>query len=616
MKKVLSLILALAMLLTLNVGALAADTTDAVDSGITLSHTSINILPGKSFVLVPTLTPNTGWELTWTSSDTEVVTVDDKGVLTAVKVGRATVTAAGKSNPAVSASCVVNVVDESQYEGVPVQSVEIPHYATVRVGATKKLTAEITPANATNKTIIWTSYDEDTATVDEDGNVTGIFQGETKIRATSEDGNHWSECDITVIGEDAPAILVDFEVAPNETVNRTVSINSDHTHFSGRGYVSDYEIEDCRFEKGLIDVKVQRGGIYMRPATPHNDVKYLGKTIEDTLIIKLSDGNTYTFPTVMTFDADIDLEFRKLEDGSSIHTLPYGKTYNFVLDILDMADVSVQPFQVEMSEDGDSGVLQIGDITVEGKVARVPITPLRVGTVELHVKVVDTTGDQHSEHWYPINVIPEGVPPVLTPGAFDKDDASDNEANSSDTLADIAAANDALATGGDLPKEVVNATTAGGATVPAIPVKLTTGSANLYVGTADLIGSGKVGLLANVNNGAMTVLLPGGFGKVSEAGRVYYPLDFESSPRYAAEMLSAVQGENAKSEAVKAGGWMTMPATVTVSLKTRLEGKVNVYLYNPETGKYTLLASPTAKDGRITFGTRQMGYMVLTTGRI
>jgi hypothetical protein len=236
--------------------------------------------------------------------------------------------------------------------------------------------------------------------------------------------------------------------------------------------------------------------------------------------------------------------------------------------------------------------------------------------VELHVKVVDTTGDQHSEHWYPINVIPEGVPPVLTPGSFDKDDASDNEANSSDTLADIAAANDALATGGDLPKEVVNATTAGGATVPAIPVKLTTGSANLYVGTADLIGSGKVGLLANVNNGAMTVLLPGGFGKVSEAGRVYYPLDFESNPRFADDMLSAVQGEGAKSEAVKAGGWMTMPATVTVSLKTRLEGKVNVYLYNPETGKYTLLASPTAKDGRITFGTRQMGYMVLTTGRI
>ena len=220
MKKVLSLILALTMLLTLNVGALAADTTDAVDSGITLSHTSINILPGKSFVLVPTLTPNTGWELTWTSSDPEVVTVDDKGVLTAVKVGKATVTAAGKDNAAVSASCVVNVVDESQYEGVPVQSVKIPYNATVRVGDTKKLTAEITPANATNKTIIWTSYYEDVAIVDEDGNVTGVSIGEGRIRTTSEDGNHWDECVVKVIGEDAPAIKVDNKYVPGETVQR------------------------------------------------------------------------------------------------------------------------------------------------------------------------------------------------------------------------------------------------------------------------------------------------------------------------------------------------------------------------------------------------------------
>ncbi|MCI8815872.1 MAG: hypothetical protein HFF15_03465 [Angelakisella sp.] len=286
------------------------------------------------------------------------------------------------------------------------------------------------------------------------------------------------------------------------------------------------------------------------------------------------------------------------------------------MEVLDAANVATSPFTVEISEEGDSGIVETGRFTFEGKKTELSITPLRVGSVMLLIDTVDASGEHTTSIGYPVDVIPEGVPPVLTPGSFDKDDASDNEANSSDTLADIAAANDALATGGDLPKEVVNVTTAGGATVPAIPVKLTTGSANLYVGTADLIGSGKVGLLANVNNGAMTVLLPGGFGKVNEAGRVYYPLDFESNPRYAAEMLSAVQGENAKSEAVKAGGWMTMPATVTVSLKTRLEGKVNVYLYNPETGKYTLLASPTAKDGRITFGTRQMGYMVLTTGRI
>lgn len=616
MKKVLSLILALTMLLTLNVGALAADTTDAVDSGITLSHTSINILPGKSFVLVPTLTPNTGWEITWTSSDTEVVTVDDKGVLTAVKVGRATVTAAGKDNAAVSASCVVNVVDESQYEGVPVQSVKIPYNATVRVGNTKKLTAEITPANATNKTIIWTSDNEDVATVDENGNLTGVSTGGTRVRATSEDGNHWDECIVKVIGEDAPAIKVDNKYVQGETVQRTISVNHKGTQIHGTGYTSDYDVISVTFEKGLLTGYADLGSLWIGPATPRHTAKDVGTSIEDVMAIALSDGNTYKFPVVLTFTDEISHKVHNTAEGVSIHRIPLGKTHVFTLEVLDAANVATSPFTVEIFEQGDSGIVETGSFTFEGKKTELSITPLRIGSVMLLIDIVDASGEHTTSIRYAVDVIPEGVPPVLTPGAFDKDDASDNEANSSDTLADIAAANDALATGGDLPKEIVNVTTAGGATVPAIPVKLTTGSANLYVGTADLIGSGKVGLLANVNNGAMTVLLPGGFGKVNEAGRVYYPLDFESNPRYAAEMLSAVQGENAKSEAVKAGGWMTMPATVTVSLKTRLEGKVNVYLYNPETGKYTLLASPAAKDGRITFGTRQMGYMVLTTGRI
>ena len=100
------------------------------------------------------------------------------------------------------------------------QSVKIPYNATVRVGDTKKLTAEITPANATNKTIIWTSYYEDVAIVDEDGNVTGVSIGEGRIRATSEDGNHWDECVVKVIGEDAPAIKVDNKYVPGETVQR------------------------------------------------------------------------------------------------------------------------------------------------------------------------------------------------------------------------------------------------------------------------------------------------------------------------------------------------------------------------------------------------------------
>ena len=61
---------------------------------------------------------------------------------------------------------------------------------------------------------------------------------------------------------------------------------------------------------------------------------------------------------------------------------------------------------------------------------------------------------------------------------------------------------------------------------------------------------------------------------------------------------------------------MVMPTTVTVTLKTKLTGTVRVYYYNEETRRYTLIASPAAQDGKVTFATKQMGVMVLTTGTI
>ena len=145
-------------------------------------------------------------------------------------------------------------------------------------------------------------------------------------------------------------------------------------------------------------------------------------------------------------------------------------------------------------------------------------------------------------------------------------------------------------------------------------VKLTSGSAALATDTMDTLGSHGGKLTVTVDK--MTVAIPGGFGKVNEPGRIYYPLDFSASLTNAADLAAAVKGEKAKTEVVKAGGDMVMPTTVTVTLKTKLTGTVNVYYYNPETRRYTLLASPTAKDGTITFATKQMGTMVLTTGTI
>lgn len=64
--------------------------------------------------------------------------------------------------------------------------------------ATETLTVTYTPTTATNKTIIWTSNDEEVATVSAAGVVTGVAQGVASIVAVSEDGNFVDSCAVTV----------------------------------------------------------------------------------------------------------------------------------------------------------------------------------------------------------------------------------------------------------------------------------------------------------------------------------------------------------------------------------------------------------------------------------
>ena len=81
-------------------------------------------------------------------------------------------------------------------------------------------------------------------------------------------------------------------------------------------------------------------------------------------------------------------------------------------------------------------------------------------------------------------------------------------------------------------------------------------------------------------------------------------------------MTELVKGDTAKTETCKLGGNVVLPTTATVTIKTKLDGKVNVYYWNDETRKTTLIASPTAADGKVTFATKQLGHLILTTGTI
>lgn len=116
----------------------------------------------------------------------------------------------------------VSCSDDDEKEGtIAVSAIAVnPTTAAVKPGATITLSATVTPEDATDKTITWSSSDEKVATVD-GGKVTGVAEGTATITATTKSGDKTATCTVTV-SEDAPAVIEDT-LEGNITADRTIS---------------------------------------------------------------------------------------------------------------------------------------------------------------------------------------------------------------------------------------------------------------------------------------------------------------------------------------------------------------------------------------------------------
>ncbi len=82
---------------------------------------------------------------------------------------------------------------------VTVTSVAVsPTSASIAVNATQQLTATVSPSNATNQNVSWSSNNTSVASVDGNGLVTGNAAGNANITVTTQDGGKTSTCAITV----------------------------------------------------------------------------------------------------------------------------------------------------------------------------------------------------------------------------------------------------------------------------------------------------------------------------------------------------------------------------------------------------------------------------------
>lgn len=151
-------------------------------TSITAKNVPSSINAGDTATLEASVYPTNAEDKTisWESSDTSVLTVSSTGALTAVGVGTATITA--KTSRGTSKKFTVTVKE------VVAESISLSaNDNEILIGDTLKLKCAFSPKNTTNKTLEWTSSDENILSVSADGTVTAKNIGTATINAKHND---------------------------------------------------------------------------------------------------------------------------------------------------------------------------------------------------------------------------------------------------------------------------------------------------------------------------------------------------------------------------------------------------------------------------------------------
>jgi len=179
-------------------------------NNVSLMQNTTDLAVGSSMELFLNIEPEMSLfrSIRWTSTGEDIVHVDGNGKITALAEGSATITAIVEdtvTKDKYTASCTVNAfIQPVERIYLDIDQLQIP------VGSSGKLKAFILPENASYKEITWSSDDQSTARVDENGEIFAVSPGTTVIRAAAH-GNIEAQCVVEVVER---TVQASFYVAP------------------------------------------------------------------------------------------------------------------------------------------------------------------------------------------------------------------------------------------------------------------------------------------------------------------------------------------------------------------------------------------------------------------
>ena len=182
---------------------------------IALTAPGKNVAVGQTIQLTAAFLPEstTLKQVSWTSSDERIATVDENGNVTGVKRGNVRITAAAQDGSNIRANIGLQVSQSA--EEIVLDKAEV----TVDIGKTAKLKATVLPKDANDKNVVWSSSDERIAKVNAQGRITGAGLGDCEIICTSRTtGDVWAKATVHV---QQPVKKIAFGAAPTVYVNET-----------------------------------------------------------------------------------------------------------------------------------------------------------------------------------------------------------------------------------------------------------------------------------------------------------------------------------------------------------------------------------------------------------
>ena len=172
---------------------------------IKITGEGTSIKKGSSITLKAEASPESAnnSKVVWTSSNENILKVDNRGKVTAVGVGKAEITCTAEDGSEVSAKRVISVYQ-------PVTSIKAKQTGNIVIIEDDEITlnVNISPSDATDKSIKWTSDNASVASVDSQGRVTAKKAGRAVITATTQDGSS-KKCTFRIVVEPSLPITVE-----------------------------------------------------------------------------------------------------------------------------------------------------------------------------------------------------------------------------------------------------------------------------------------------------------------------------------------------------------------------------------------------------------------------